>query len=84
MADHLLVETRMCLTALQSTAPPPEELVAEHRTLCQAVRDGDADLLVATLEAHMKDAVDRIVEAPQVELVAVPPRLPDASPAVPA
>jgi DNA-binding GntR family transcriptional regulator len=61
MADALLVETRMCLAALQSTAPPAAELVAEHRTLRDAVRDGDAALLVRTLEAHMADAVARIL-----------------------
>lgn len=60
MSEHLLVETRMCLAALQSTAPPAQALVTEHRTLRDAVRDGDADRLVATLEAHMADAVRRI------------------------
>ncbi|MHA6796552.1 GntR family transcriptional regulator [Pseudonocardia bannensis] len=61
MADALLVETRMCLAALQQTAPPAEELLVEHRVLRDAVHDGDADRLVATLEAHMADAVDRIL-----------------------
>lgn len=61
MADGLLVETRMCLAALQQTAPPPEGLLAEHRELCDAVRAGDRDRLTAALEAHMADAVDRIL-----------------------
>lgn len=68
MADALLVETRMCLAALQKTAPPADDLVAEHRTLRDAVRDGDAERLVATLEAHMADAIARILDvAPVVE-----------------
>lgn len=63
MADGLLVETRMCLTALQDTAPPADELVAEHRALLEAVRSADPALLAARLEAHMAGAVQRI--APQ-------------------
>ena len=61
MADTLLVETRMCLAALQQTAPPAEALIAEHRELCAAVRDGDVERLTAVLEAHMADAVARIL-----------------------
>ncbi|WP_214364334.1 GntR family transcriptional regulator [Pseudonocardia sp. H11422] len=61
MADALLVETRMCLAALQQNPPPADELLAEHRELRDAVRDGDTDRLVATLETHMADAVARIL-----------------------
>jgi DNA-binding GntR family transcriptional regulator len=61
MADVLLVETRMCLAALQDTLPPAEALIAEHRQLRDAVRDGDAERLGAVLEAHMADAVERIL-----------------------
>jgi DNA-binding GntR family transcriptional regulator len=64
MAEVLLVETRMCLAALQSTAPPAAELLAEHRVLRDAVRDGDAALLTSTLEGHMRDAVRRILDVP--------------------
>ena len=65
MADSLLVETRMCLTALQETAPPPYELVAEHRLLRDAVCSGDAARLCAVLEEHMASAVERIVGTPR-------------------
>ncbi len=61
MADALLVETRMCLAALQQTAPPAQALIAEHRELCAAVRDGDVERLTAVVEAHMADAVVRIL-----------------------
>ncbi|WP_028936804.1 GntR family transcriptional regulator [Pseudonocardia spinosispora] len=64
MAEALLVETRMCLAALQKTAPPADELVAEHRLLRDAVLSGDLTRLSAALEAHMNDAVDRIVSVP--------------------
>ncbi len=63
MTDGLLVETRMCLAALQDTGPPAPDLVDEHRVLRDAVRDGDGDRLVARLEAHMNDAVTRILAA---------------------
>ena len=63
MADGLLVETRMCLSALQSTASPAEALVDEHRLLRDAVLGGDFARLAAVLEEHMADAVDRIVGA---------------------
>jgi len=62
MADGLLVETRMCLAALQITTPPPDELVAEHQLLRCAVRAA-AEHLAAVLEMHMSDAVDRILGA---------------------
>ncbi len=63
MTDGLLVETRMCLAALQQTAPPAPDLVDEHRVLRDAVREGDGARLVARLEAHMNDAVTRILAA---------------------
>ncbi|MBN9099548.1 MULTISPECIES: GntR family transcriptional regulator [unclassified Pseudonocardia] len=61
MADTLLVETRMCLAALQDNPPPAEDLLAEHRALLDAVRTGDVARLTTVLEAHMADAVDRIL-----------------------
>jgi DNA-binding GntR family transcriptional regulator len=61
MADGLLVETRMCLAALQDNPPPAASLLAEHRALLDAVRDGDAVRLTIVLEAHMADAVNRIL-----------------------
>lgn len=71
MADALLVETRMCLAALQETLPPAAGLIAEHRELRDAVRDGDEGRLTAVLEAHMADAVQRILapDAPQTPAV---------------
>lgn len=71
MAETLLVETRMCLAALQETLPPAAALIAEHRELRDAVRDGDAERMTAVLEAHMADAVERIL-APGPQVPAVP------------
>ncbi len=61
MAEGLLVETRMCLAALQDTAPDPNELVAEHQGLLEALSSGDAERFNTALEKHMSDAVDRIL-----------------------
>lgn len=60
MARTLLIETRMCLTALQSTYQRVEERVEEHTKLIQALRDGDEDTALTLLEAHMEDAVQRL------------------------
>jgi DNA-binding GntR family transcriptional regulator len=60
MARTLLIETRMCLTALQSTYQRVEERVDEHTKLIQALRDGDEETALALLEAHMEDAVQRL------------------------
>lgn len=60
MADGLLVETRMCLAALQNDPPPPAALVAEHRAIVDAIRHGDPAALTEALDAHMADAVARL------------------------
>jgi DNA-binding GntR family transcriptional regulator len=73
MADTLLVETRMCLAALQDNPPPAADLLAEHRALLAAVRDGDAEKLTRVLEAHMADAVDRILAPVAVATTPVMP-----------
>lgn len=60
MAQTLLVETRMCLSALQAHYPEPDELVAEHRALVDAIADGDERLLLELIERHMLDSIDRL------------------------
>jgi DNA-binding GntR family transcriptional regulator len=61
MAQTLLVETRMCLSALQEHYPEAEELVGEHRALVNAISDGDERGLMALIESHMLDSIDRLV-----------------------
>lgn len=61
MAQTLLVETRMCLAALQEHYPEPEELVAEHRALVDAISDGSEKLLLGLIEAHMLESIERLV-----------------------
>jgi DNA-binding GntR family transcriptional regulator len=60
MAHTLLVETRMCLNALQDTYPEPSELVEEHRRLVDAIGDGEEERLLQLIEEHMTDSIRRL------------------------
>ncbi|GAB3715020.1 GntR family transcriptional regulator [Amycolatopsis oliviviridis] len=60
MARTLLIETRMCLTALQGTYQRVEERVTEHTRIIEALRVGDEETALSLLEAHMEDAVQRL------------------------
>lgn len=60
MAHTLLVETRMCLNALQDTYPEPSELVEEHRRLVDAIGDGEEERLLRLIEEHMTDSIERL------------------------
>ncbi|HEY1573767.1 MAG TPA: GntR family transcriptional regulator [Pseudonocardiaceae bacterium] len=60
MADTLLVETRMCLRALQLHYPEPAELVEEHKALLDAIVVGDVALLLRLIELHMVDSIERL------------------------
>jgi len=61
MHGTLLVETRMCLTALQNTDRPSAEAVEEHGELVEAVRAGDKRRLIRLIDAHMDDALRRLI-----------------------
>ncbi|GAA1709820.1 GntR family transcriptional regulator [Fodinicola feengrottensis] len=61
MARTLLVETRMCLSALQRTYRGVEERADEHGKLIDAIRSGDEELVLSLLDAHMEDAIERLV-----------------------
>lgn len=73
MARTLLIETRMCLTALQSTYQRVEERVEEHTKLIQALRDGDEETALTLLEAHMEDAVQRLAPGTSLKDGEAPP-----------
>ncbi|SFJ00870.1 GntR family transcriptional regulator [Amycolatopsis sacchari] len=60
MSRTLLVETRMCLSALRLKYNDDEERVTEHEQIAEAVRRGDAKKAAALLEDHMDDAVRRL------------------------
>lgn len=61
MARTLMIETRMCLSLLQQTYQRVEERVNEHNRIIEAIRDGDQSRVLTLLEAHMEDAVQRLV-----------------------
>lgn len=73
MARTLLIETRMCLTALQETYQRVEDRVEEHTRLIQALRDGDEPRALALLEAHMEDAVQRLAPGTSLRHGEAPP-----------
>jgi DNA-binding GntR family transcriptional regulator len=73
MARTLLIETRMCLTALQSTYQRVEERVEEHTKLIQALRDGDEETALTLLDAHMEDAVQRLAPGTSLQDGQAPP-----------
>ncbi|MEV7092260.1 GntR family transcriptional regulator [Amycolatopsis sp. NPDC051045] len=73
MARTLLIETRMCLTALQSTYQRVEERVDEHTKLIQALREGDEETALTLLEAHMEDAVQRLAPGTSLKDGHAPP-----------
>ncbi|AHH20270.1 putative transcriptional regulator, GntR family [Nocardia nova SH22a] len=59
-ARTLLIETRMCLGALQTTYTDLGEQVREHVALREAISSGPADQVRELLAAHMHDAVERL------------------------
>ncbi len=61
MLQTLLVEKRMCLTALQDKyTADTQALVGEHQGLVDAIEAGDEALLLSRLEGHMNDALHRL------------------------
>ncbi|QFG20557.1 GntR family transcriptional regulator [Actinomadura sp. WMMB 499] len=60
MAHTLLVETRMCLNALQDTYPEPDDLVEEHRRIVDAIGDGEEERLLRLIEEHMTESIERL------------------------
>lgn len=59
-ARTLLIETRMCMGALQTTYDDIREQANEHVALHDAIKDGDDDDVAALLAEHLGDAVARL------------------------
>ncbi|PXY26858.1 GntR family transcriptional regulator [Prauserella sp. PE36] len=76
MARTLLIETRMCLSALQNTYSKNyqgvDERVTEHNKIIEALRAGDEESMLALLEAHMDDAVQRLAPGTSLHSGAAP------------
>lgn len=58
--ETVIVETSMCLRAMQSTYGPGEDRVSEHRELSDAIRAGDESRACAALDEHMRDGLARL------------------------
>ncbi|WP_229788396.1 GntR family transcriptional regulator [Nocardioides albus] len=63
MQQTLIVETRMCLTALANAYQQPLELVEEHRQIVDAIEAGDVKLTRRRVEQHLEEALRRLVHA---------------------
>lgn len=59
-ARTLLIETRMCLGALQSAYPDLRDQAREHVDLREAIGDGSPARARKLLVEHMHDAVERL------------------------
>jgi DNA-binding GntR family transcriptional regulator len=60
MYATLLVESRICMTAMERTYRRPDELVVEHGRLVRAVRAGNEERLFTLIDAHADDALRRL------------------------
>lgn len=78
MHGTLIVETRMCISALESTDQRPDEVVEEHGALVEALRSGEEERLLRLIDAHMEDALCRLAhpaqEAHEMQPSLQPPR----------
>jgi DNA-binding GntR family transcriptional regulator len=63
MSRTLLVETRMCLSAMADTYEFPHEVAEEHGAIVDAIRARDQDRLFRLLDDHMDDALNRLTTA---------------------
>lgn len=59
MFSTLLVETRMCMAALEDVYPQRDELVAEHRELLDALREG-SERSLQLIDHHFDEAIRRL------------------------
>ncbi|APE11786.1 GntR family transcriptional regulator [Rhodococcus pyridinivorans] len=66
-ARTLLVETRMCLGALQTTYPDLHVQVDEHVVLREAIRTADREEVRRLLDEHLHDTVTRLRERQNVD-----------------
>jgi DNA-binding GntR family transcriptional regulator len=65
MHSTLLVESRMCMTALESTYRFPNDVAEEHGALLAAIHAGEVARLFQLIDAHMQDALRRLTPQPQ-------------------
>jgi len=64
MHETLLVETRMCMTALEDKYRVPADVVDEHCAIIDAIESGDEALTLRRIDDHMQDALTRLTSNP--------------------
>ncbi len=64
MHETLIVETRMCMTALQDKYVMPADVVVEHTEIVDAIEAKDEALALRKIDEHMQDALTRLAPAP--------------------
>jgi DNA-binding GntR family transcriptional regulator len=60
MHQTLMTETRMCMAALEDTGYTPEDRLAEHEAIADAIGAANVPLFHKLLAHHMDDAVEKI------------------------
>lgn len=60
MHTTLMVETRMCITALETHYPSHTFRLDEHREITHAIRQSDVERVDRLLLEHMEDALGRL------------------------
>jgi DNA-binding GntR family transcriptional regulator len=63
MSRTLLVETRMCLSAMAETYEFPQHVAEEHGEIVDAVRNRDEERLLRLVDQHIDDALRRLTTA---------------------
>lgn len=63
MSRTLLVETRMCLSAMAETYEFPQGVAEEHGEIVAAVRDREKGRLLTLIDKHIDDALQRLTSA---------------------
>ena len=63
MHETLIVETRMCMTALQDKYRMPGDLALEHTAIVDAIEAKDEALVLRKIDEHMQDAISRLAPA---------------------
>jgi DNA-binding GntR family transcriptional regulator len=63
MSRTLLVETKMCLSAMADTYEFPQAVADEHGAIVDALRARDLPLLLSLVDRHMNDALVRLTTA---------------------
>lgn len=61
MARTFLAETRLCMTALEPTYGSLSRVVTEHTAILRALTEKDEAKLMAAIETHMDDALERLI-----------------------